>query len=249
MAERVLLTSQQMATFVARGFLRFESVVPDDINQQFLDEVGRPPQPGEGDAQGVCEVVVRQRHPDRAGRHRACGQLSAGFGDHADAESAGRARRDRKPRWTRSALRPSLPARDVSAGVLRSARAAERFAAHASGFDDRSTPRVRHSDHVLPARRHARDGRHAVRARHASARSSAKRRSRVIRTSAASSTSCVRQARCWFCITASGTAAASTVRIGCATCSRSASTPPFVSSGCGIRPICRTITTSSGRSS
>ena len=68
-----------------------------------------------------------------------------------------------------STLRPSLPARDVSAGVLRSARPAERVAAHAPGFDDRSAPRVRHSDHVLPARRHARDGRHAVRSRHASA--------------------------------------------------------------------------------
>src|SRR3954447_173196 len=47
MAERVLLDSQQMATFVARGFLRFDAVVPDEINQQFLDEVGRPPQPGD----------------------------------------------------------------------------------------------------------------------------------------------------------------------------------------------------------
>ena len=47
MAERVLLNSGQMASFVARGYLRFEAAVPDEINQQFLDEVGRPPQPGE----------------------------------------------------------------------------------------------------------------------------------------------------------------------------------------------------------
>ncbi|HTO57227.1 MAG TPA: hypothetical protein VMJ74_05505, partial [Pseudomonadales bacterium] len=47
MADRILLNSRQMATFVARGFLRFDAVVPDDINQQFLDEVGRPPQPGD----------------------------------------------------------------------------------------------------------------------------------------------------------------------------------------------------------
>jgi len=47
MDDRILLSSQQMATFVARGFLRFDAVVPDDINQQFLDEVGRPPKPGD----------------------------------------------------------------------------------------------------------------------------------------------------------------------------------------------------------
>lgn len=35
-----LLNSKQMASFVARGFLRFDSVVPDDINRQFLDAVG-----------------------------------------------------------------------------------------------------------------------------------------------------------------------------------------------------------------
>jgi hypothetical protein len=34
------LTSQQMATFVARGFLRFDAVVPEEINAQFLREAG-----------------------------------------------------------------------------------------------------------------------------------------------------------------------------------------------------------------
>ena len=57
MAERVLLTSQQMASFVARGFLRFESVVPDAINQRFLDEVGRPPQPGEGMRKAYAKLL------------------------------------------------------------------------------------------------------------------------------------------------------------------------------------------------
>lgn len=33
-----------MARFVARGFLRFDALVPDDINRRFLNEVGRPPE-------------------------------------------------------------------------------------------------------------------------------------------------------------------------------------------------------------
>ena len=31
-----LLTTQQMAEFVARGFLRFDELVPDDINQAVM---------------------------------------------------------------------------------------------------------------------------------------------------------------------------------------------------------------------
>jgi len=44
MTEAVLLDSRQMASFVARGFLRFDAVVPDEINRQFLDEAGRAPE-------------------------------------------------------------------------------------------------------------------------------------------------------------------------------------------------------------
>ena len=43
-----LLDAMQMATFAARGFLRFDGVVPDEINAQFLNEVGAPPAPAEG---------------------------------------------------------------------------------------------------------------------------------------------------------------------------------------------------------
>jgi len=39
-----LLTSAQMATFVARGFLRFDGVVPDAINRQFMAEAGDIPE-------------------------------------------------------------------------------------------------------------------------------------------------------------------------------------------------------------
>jgi hypothetical protein len=43
-----LLDARQMASFAARGFLRLDAVVPDEINAQFLSEVGdiAPPEPG-----------------------------------------------------------------------------------------------------------------------------------------------------------------------------------------------------------
>lgn len=40
MTEATLLDSRQMATFAARGFLRFDAVVPDAINRSFLDALG-----------------------------------------------------------------------------------------------------------------------------------------------------------------------------------------------------------------
>ena len=36
-----LLTTDQMASFVARGFLRLDAVVPDDINEQAMNELPR----------------------------------------------------------------------------------------------------------------------------------------------------------------------------------------------------------------
>lgn len=43
-----LLTDEQMASFVARGFLRFDAAVPGDINQQFMREAGEAPEPEAG---------------------------------------------------------------------------------------------------------------------------------------------------------------------------------------------------------
>jgi hypothetical protein len=48
MSERVLLTSAQMASFVARGFLRFDAAVPNEINAQFMAEAGKVPELAEG---------------------------------------------------------------------------------------------------------------------------------------------------------------------------------------------------------
>ncbi|NJN51138.1 MAG: phytanoyl-CoA dioxygenase family protein [Gammaproteobacteria bacterium] len=38
-----MLKTPDMARFVARGFLRFDGVVPAALNDKFLDQVGRPP--------------------------------------------------------------------------------------------------------------------------------------------------------------------------------------------------------------
>ena len=36
----IKLTTRQMATFAAKGYLRFDGVVPEAINQQFLNDIG-----------------------------------------------------------------------------------------------------------------------------------------------------------------------------------------------------------------
>jgi len=43
-----LLSEEQMARFVARGFLRFDAAVPDDVNEQFVAEAGQPPEAAPG---------------------------------------------------------------------------------------------------------------------------------------------------------------------------------------------------------
>ncbi len=39
--KRYLLTSAQMAEFVARGFLRFDELVPDEINREVMEDIDR----------------------------------------------------------------------------------------------------------------------------------------------------------------------------------------------------------------
>ncbi|MEJ0066265.1 MAG: phytanoyl-CoA dioxygenase family protein [Caulobacteraceae bacterium] len=48
MTQPLLLTSAQMASFVARGFLRFDAAVPAEINAQFMAEAGQVPELTEG---------------------------------------------------------------------------------------------------------------------------------------------------------------------------------------------------------
>jgi hypothetical protein len=52
MAEPILLTSPQVASFVSRGFLRFDAAVPDDINAQFMAEAGAVAEPTAGEKIG-----------------------------------------------------------------------------------------------------------------------------------------------------------------------------------------------------
>lgn len=48
MSDLPLLSALDMARFVARGFLRFDAVVPEEINAQFLAEAGEAPEPAPG---------------------------------------------------------------------------------------------------------------------------------------------------------------------------------------------------------
>ena len=52
--EPILLTSPQAATFVARGFLRFDAAVPADINDQFMAEAGEV---GPSDGSKISKVL------------------------------------------------------------------------------------------------------------------------------------------------------------------------------------------------
>jgi hypothetical protein len=73
-APSTLLTTDQMASFVSRGFLRLDAVVPSEINAQAMDELPglfrswldefRGIRPGGGDGGGDDEMTVR---PPRSG--------------------------------------------------------------------------------------------------------------------------------------------------------------------------------------
>lgn len=66
MTEAQLLTSAQVASFVARGFLRFDAAVPADINAQFMAEAGAAPELADSgrliDVQ--AEVMASSRIPE-----------------------------------------------------------------------------------------------------------------------------------------------------------------------------------------
>ena len=63
-----LLNAQQMAQFVARGFLRFDGVVPEALNAQFLQEMGEiaPPVPGRGLMRTYGEMLAKAGVPEVA---------------------------------------------------------------------------------------------------------------------------------------------------------------------------------------
>jgi len=61
-----LLSSLDMARFVARGFLRFDGVVPAEINDQFLAEAGEAdyPKPGRKMLRTYGELLANARIPE-----------------------------------------------------------------------------------------------------------------------------------------------------------------------------------------
>ncbi|MEP6968034.1 MAG: phytanoyl-CoA dioxygenase family protein [Pseudomonadota bacterium] len=63
-----LLTSEQMAHFVARGFLRFDAIAPDEINARFMNEAGRAaePAPGRRVAKALGDLLARNAIPEIA---------------------------------------------------------------------------------------------------------------------------------------------------------------------------------------
>ena len=63
-----LLNALDMARFAARGFLRMDGVVPDEINAQFLEEAGTPPDvaPGRKMMRTYGEMLARSGVPEVA---------------------------------------------------------------------------------------------------------------------------------------------------------------------------------------
>ena len=68
MTDPILLSSAEMASFVARGFLRFDAAVPADINAQFMAEAGQVRELGEGGkiAEVYGETLAASRIPEAA---------------------------------------------------------------------------------------------------------------------------------------------------------------------------------------
>ncbi|HEY2177768.1 MAG TPA: phytanoyl-CoA dioxygenase family protein [Caulobacteraceae bacterium] len=63
-----LLTSAQVARFVARGFLRFDAVVPEEINAAFMDEAGGAAPGGWANRKAFFAALAANRIPEvRAG--------------------------------------------------------------------------------------------------------------------------------------------------------------------------------------
>jgi hypothetical protein len=66
MTDLPLLSSAQMARFVARGFLRFDAVVPEAINAQFMAEAGEAAElePGDRFIKAQRQVLAKSAIPE-----------------------------------------------------------------------------------------------------------------------------------------------------------------------------------------
>ena len=61
-----LLNSQQMAEFVARGFLRFDELVPAEINEAVMRDIDRQAIKGAPSRHATFAVLCRYRHAPHA---------------------------------------------------------------------------------------------------------------------------------------------------------------------------------------
>ncbi len=214
MHRKHLLTSVQMARFVAHGSLRIDAVVPAEMNAEAIDvlQAGIPAVPyGTPLSEAFEEGSFAQRLvqlPEVAGAiHSLVGPGS-----------------DRRP--PRGAHPEGARGRGPEPARRRDHR--------------RAAGRVRRAAHVLPAGGHARDGRHPVACRAATCGAPTSPTPGGTRTCAARPGSSAPPARSSSCTTASGTAGGATTATSTATCSRSASTRPSGRCGSGTPTTCTT---------
>ena len=142
---RHLLDSKQVASFVARGFLRFDEIVPRALCEEALAEIAAGTRPSQlpGKARRACGALAGQAARRGLARQRRPRRDRPLAGDRRHHPEPGRTARD---------LRPPLRARHRAQPALEPALARRR--------DRRSAHGVRHPAVLLLPGHAARDGRH-----------------------------------------------------------------------------------------
>ena len=202
------LTSVEMAHFVSHGSIALSAVVPGQPQRAGHRGAGRgPPRP-------PVRHPPRHRLPGRHLRPRA-------------ARPAGGRRRHAEPGRSRPDRSTTTPCTSAS----RTSGEAQNM--HGDAIIDTRTDAFDVQLMYYPQEVTLEHGRHAHRCPAATCAGSTSPTSAATRTCAARPGSPARPARSCCCTTASGTAAAATTPTSRATCSRSGSTRPSASSGCG----------------
>ena len=65
--KQYLLSSKQMAEFVARGFLRFDELAPDEINREVMRGIDRQEIKGHRSGTPLSQCYHGHIHPQAAG--------------------------------------------------------------------------------------------------------------------------------------------------------------------------------------
>ena len=132
MSDCVKLNSREMAEFAAEGLLRFDGIVPDVINQQFLAEAFEL-------ARGYPWNRIKYRVQGDNGTRRAS-PLASRSGGY------------REFSWSRINGGSPFSALGVTKFILQSSRYPAANAAYASRFNHRPTSRLRYSAVLFPTR-------------------------------------------------------------------------------------------------